>query len=133
MIKVNGFSLIETIIVIVSIVALMLVLANLPASIKLITKSNHTSIAKEVAVKSIEDIRDLSYVNLVPGITQIIDSRLVDLPSGSGTIVVEDCDETICTNDEETKKVTVNVVWREGDKDQKVSITTLISEGGVNQ
>ncbi len=67
------------------------------------------------------------------GTTAISDSRLQELSYGSGTVVIDDCNPQICTNDEESKQITVNVFWKEGQKDQKVSITTLVSEGGVNQ
>ena len=48
-------------------------------------------------------------------------------------MVVADCDPLICTNLENIKQVAVTVQWKEGSKDQQVSLKTFIGEGGINQ
>ncbi len=129
----EGSSLVEVLMVIAAISILIILIASFPNSMNLVSKSQHQSLAREIAAKQIEDLRNLSYVNLVLGETQILDSRVSLLPSGNGKIIVENCDPDICVNDENTKTVTVTVLWKEATKDQKIEINTLISEGGLSK
>ncbi len=130
---VRGVSLIETLLVVVLVGAAVFLMANLPNAMGLVNKSRHLSLAREIAVKEIEDKRNISYINLVPDTTEIIDSRISLLPSGNGQVVVTDCDSIICTNEEHVKQVAVTVQWKEGSKNQQVSLKTFIGEGGINQ
>lgn len=129
----KGISLIETMLVVAVVGAAVFLLANLPNAIGLIGKSRHLSLAREIAAKAIEDKRNISYINLVPDTTEIIDSRIGLLPSGNGQVVVADCDPLICTSSEHIKQVAVTVQWKEGSKDQQVTLQTFIGEGGINQ
>lgn len=133
----KGFSLVELLLVIVVVGTSVFLLANLPNAINLISKSNHMSLAREIASKQLEDKRTLSYINLVPDSSNIADSRISLLPLGSGTVVVEDCvKETYpqyCPNDEHIKIVTVTINWKDNNKDQTISLNTFIGEGGINQ
>lgn len=129
----KAFSLIELLLVIIVIGTSVFLLANLPNALNLISKSNHMSLAREIAVKQIDDKRSISYINLVNDTSSIIDSRLSLLPSANGTVVVADCEVTICTNSENIKKITVTVNWKDSNKNQTVSIDTFIGEGGINQ
>lgn len=135
-IKINsarGISLIETLLAVAVVGTAVFLIANLPNAMGLVNKSRHLSLAREIAAKEIEDKRNISYINLVPDTTAIIDSRISLLPSGNGQVIVTDCDPLICTNDEYIKQVTVTVQWKEGSKDQQVSLKTFIGEGGINQ
>lgn len=129
----KGFSLVETILVIAIGGILIILLANLPNALTLITKSKNTSIAKEIAARQIEDKRNISYSNLVNDTVNITDPRLNLLPQGEGTITVEDCDVSVCTNNESIKQVSVTVTWIDNQKPQEVRIKTLVGEGGLNQ
>ncbi len=129
----KGYSLIELLLVIVVIGTSVFLLANLPNALNLITKSNHMSLAREIASKQIEDKRSINYANLVNDTSNISDSRLSLLPSSSGTVKVEDCDVTICTNSEHIKKITVTINWKDNNKAQRVTLNTFIGEGGINQ
>ncbi len=133
----KGFSLIELLLVIVVVGISVFLLASLPNALNLITKSNHMSLAREIASKQLEDKRALSYANLVPDISTIADSRISLLPLGSGTTTVEDCvKETYpqyCPNDEHIKLVVVTINWKDNSKDQTISLNTFIGEGGINQ
>lgn len=129
----KGFSLIESLLVVVIIGSIVFLIANIPNAMMLIGKSRHASLAREIAVKQIEDKRALSYENLANDNSPISDSRLSLLPSSSGTVVVEDCDEQICTNGEHIKQVTAEVSWLDNNKPQKVNLKTMIGEGGINQ
>ena len=137
MLNESGVSLIESLLVVVVAVAIVFLMANLPNAIGLITKSNHLSLAREIASKQIEDERGINYANLVPDTTNIADSRISLLPSGSGTMAVADCDPQtntqFCPNGEHIKIVTVTINWKDNNKDQSVSLKTFIGEGGINQ
>ncbi len=133
----KGFSLIELLLVIIIVGTSVFLLANLPNALNLVTKSNHISLAREIAAKQIEDKRSLSYANLVSDNSSITDSRFSLLPSGSGTVVVADCDpvanQQFCPNSEHIKIVTVIVNWKDNNKSQTISLNTFIGEGGINQ
>lgn len=131
--KPSGFSLIELLLVIIVIGTSVFLLANLPNALNLISKSNHLSLAREIASKQIEDKRSINYVNLVLDTSDISDSRLSLLPSSSGTVVVENCDVAICTNSEHIKKIIVTINWKDNNKNQTINLETFIGEGGINQ
>ena len=63
---------------------IVFLLANLPNAMMLINKSNHLSLAREIATKQIEDKRAISYANLTldnpSNPPAIVDSRLNLLP-----------------------------------------------------
>lgn len=130
--KESGFSLVESLLVVVIVGSIVFLLANIPNALMLISKSRHLSLAREIAAKQLEDKRTIKYDNLVNDSSPIADSRLGLLPQGSGTVIVEDCG-TICTNDEHVKQVTATVLWIDNNKPQTVSLKTMIGEGGINQ
>lgn len=129
----NGFSLIESLLVVVIIGSIVFLMASIPNSMMLIGKSKHASLAREIAVKQIEDKRTVNYSNLVDDNSPISDTRLNLLPQGSGTVVVADCDLQVCTNGEHIKQVTVSVSWEDNNKTQNIILKTMIGEGGINQ
>lgn len=133
--KEKGVSLIESLLVVVVVGIIVALLANLPNAMMLISKSNHLSLAREIASKQIEDKRNINYINLVSDASPvpISDTRISLLPQGSGTVFVEDCDSAICTNGEHIKQVTVTVNWKDNNKVQAVTLKTFIGEGGINQ
>lgn len=133
MIDQRGVSLIESLLVIVIIGSIVFLIASLPNSLMLVGKSRHISLAREIAVKQIEDKRNINYSNLVNDNSAIADSRLGLLPVGSGTVEVLDCDPGVCTNSEHIKQVTVTVFWKDNDKTQTIILKTMIGEGGINQ
>lgn len=129
----KGFSLIESLLVVIMIGIVVYLLANLPNALNLINKSKHTSLAREIASKAIEDKRAINYINLVNDNSPVSDSRLGLLPGGSGIVVVEDCDPTICVNSENIKHVSVTINWKDNARQQTLEFTTFIGEGGLNQ
>lgn len=129
----KAFSLIELLFVIAAVGFLVILLGSIPNSLNLIGKSRHESLAREIAVKEIEDKRNISYINLANGEITISDTRLGLLPSGSGKTLIEDCDLLVCTNNENAKQITVTVTWKEAGKPQTTRLKTLIAEGGLNQ
>lgn len=136
MMKEQGLALVESLLVIVVSAAIVFLLANLPNAMNLINKSKHLSLAREIVAKQIEDKRVTNYLNLVNDttiITSSVDSRISALPNGSGTVLVEECPSSICTNGEHVKQVTVTINWKDNNKLQEVTLKTLIGEGGINQ
>lgn len=131
--SVRGISLIEVLLVVAVVGTAVFLMANLPNAMRLVNKSRHLSLAREIAAKEIEDRRNISYINLVLDTTEIIDSRISLLPSGNGQVIVTDCDPLICTSLEHVKQVTVTLQWKEGNKNQQISLKTFIGEGGINQ
>lgn len=129
----KGVSLIESLLVVVVIGSIVFLIANIPNALMLIGKSKHISIAREIAVKQIEDKRNINYANLVNDNSPISDSRLSLLPSGAGAVVVEDCPPVICANGENIKQITVTVSWVDNNKPQDLTVNTMIGEGGINQ
>lgn len=133
MINKKGFSLIELLLVVVTISTIVFLLANLPNAFLLINKSKHLSLAKEIASKQIEDKRTVNPANLINDTTDINDNRINQLPSGAGTTTIADCSPNICANGENIKQVTVIVSWKDNQKIQTVTLNTFIGEGGINQ
>lgn len=129
----QGFSLIEILLIVVLVGIIVILLANLPNTMLLVNKSNHLSLAQEIATKQVEDERGINYANLVNGSTSINDSRISQLPFGAGTALVEDCPTQICTNGEHVKQITVTLTWKDNQKTQNISLKTFIGEGGINQ
>lgn len=131
--KQQGNSLIESLLVIVMVGIIVILMGNLPNAVNLMSKSKHLSLAREIATKQIEDKRSISFANLVNDNSAIVDSRISLLPSGSGSVVVQDCNEQICTNSENIKQVIVTINWKDNTKPQTITISTFIGEGGLNQ
>lgn len=129
--KCRGVSLVELLLVIASVGILMLLLANLPNSIRLIGKAKHQSLAREIATKQIEDKRELLFTNLANGEQSINDLRMSLLPGGTGKVTISDCSFSVCTNGENAKQVSIIITWKEASKDQSLVINTLIAEGGL--
>lgn len=129
----QGVSLVESLLVVVIIGTIVYLLAGIPNALMLIGKSKHLSLAREIAVKQVEDKRNISYSNLANDNSPISDSRLSLLPQGAGTVEVADCNPAVCTQGENIKQVTVVVNWQDNNKNQEVILKTMIGEGGVNQ
>lgn len=129
----NGFSLVEVLLVVVGIGFLVILMATLPNSVNLITYSRYQSLAREIATKQMETVREQSYANLALGTQELTDQRINLLPSGSGVKIVEDCDPAICTQSELVKKVTVTINWTQEGSNKQARLVTFISDGGLNQ
>ncbi len=124
----TGFGLIEILLVSMFIGLLVILIAGIPNSLSLVGQSRYLSVAREIANKTIEDIRLLGYDNLVNSEESIVDTRISLLPGGSGTYAIENCDASVCLRGEHLKKLTVKVSWKENSKDQQIKIVTMISD-----
>jgi prepilin-type N-terminal cleavage/methylation domain-containing protein len=131
MINQKGFSLVEVVLVVMIAALIGFMIMNFPESAKLIGHSSYESTAKDVAAKQIEQLRSQGYDNLANGTVAVSDGRMSRLPSGAGTIVIEDCPITVCVNGELLKKVVVTITWNDGKKTQEVVVSTFIAQGGL--
>lgn len=129
----KGFSLVEILLVIAGVGFLVILMAALPNSVNLITHSKYQSLAREIAAKQIEAVREQSYANLALGIENLTDQRINLLPSGSGVKEVEDCDPAICKDAELVKKVTVTINWTQEGSNKQARLVTFVSDGGLSQ
>lgn len=132
-IKLNqtGFSLVEVLLVVIIAVLIIFTISNIPSSLKLVGASEQESLAREIAAKKLDDLRNMPYENLANGETSISDSRLGDLPGSSSSVSISDCSAQICTNNEEMKLVEIKVNWTESGKVKNVAVSSFISEGGI--
>lgn len=127
----KGFSLIEVIIAVFITGAMVLVIANIPQAIRIVTGSQSESKVKESVAKIIEDLRFSGYDNIASGTTAISDVKLNSLTNVSGNVLISDCSVQLCPNGELVKQVTVAVTWTENTEPKRFSITTLIAKGGL--
>jgi len=128
-----GFSLVEVLLVIAAVLFLGLLVANLPSAISSVTQSQHSSLAREIASKKIENLRQQTYDNLFNGTDTFFDSSLSGLPGATASFEIADCPVDICSLGEHAKQITVNITWKEAGVDKSVDLTTIISEGGLSQ
>lgn len=129
----KGISLIEIILVAAAVIALSLLLSTLPSAMSSINKSRQISLAKEIAVKELEYLRNQDYENLIEGNNTFVDVDLNKLPSAQGIYEINACSPIICTLGEDIKEVRVKVLWNEAGDNKNVELSTLVSKGGLNQ
>lgn len=129
----SGVSLLESLLVVVVVGMTVVLMANIPNALGLITKSRNLSLAREIAAKQLEGKRAINYANLVTDTTPISDTRISLLPEGAGTVTVTDCDPLVCTNGEHLKKISIILSWKDNNKTQTINLDTFIGEGGLNQ
>lgn len=129
--KSKGFSLIEVLIAVFITGAIVLVIANIPQVIRVVTGSQSELKVREVVAKKTEDLRFAGYDNMANGSTVISDPKLNSLTNVSGNILVSDCPVEICLSGELAKKVTVTITWEENSEPKRFSITTIVAKGGL--
>lgn len=129
----QGISLIELVLVVVAAGVLALLVASLPASIQSIRNSGNTSLAREIASKELDYFRKQPYANLSNGINSFTDTSLSKLPSPTAQYTIADCPTEICALEEETKKVKVNISWKENNIVKTLELSTLVANGGLGQ
>jgi type II secretory pathway pseudopilin PulG len=131
--KQMGVTLIEILIVLATIAVVAILIGSLPNAISSVTKSSHRSIAKDIAGKQINYLRQVGYTNLTDGTVPFTDSGMERLYGSSGYHQIEDCPDEICPNNELIKLIKVVVNWREGSASESVQLTTLVASGGIGQ
>lgn len=127
----RGFSLVEVIIAVFLTGVIVLVIANIPQAIRIISGSQSESKVREVAAKKIEDIRLSGYDNLANGTTPISDSRINKLDNVIASTVITDCAPPTCSSGAQIKKVTVTISWQESNEPKTFQVTTLVAKDGL--
>lgn len=120
----RGFSLIEILVSIALLGVIALVAAMLVSTIGLSRSARHTGTATQIAESAIEAARAEGAASIASG--ALTDTRLAELPEGSGSI-------SVSAYDADLTEVMVEVVWRDTrTSDMKsVSLTTLIGNSGI--
>lgn len=127
----KGVSLIELLLVIAAVAFLALLIANLPSSIGLINKSRHSSLAKDIISREVENLRKVGYLNLSLGSSNFTDSDLSQLSGAVATYQVDSCPVDICKNSENIRIVKIKISWQEPNAIRSEEVDTLIGEGGL--
>lgn len=130
-----GVSMVELVIVTGAVIFLGLLVMSLPSSISSINRSRHTSIAKDISNRQIEQLRKQPFEDLAKGASPFTDLSLSSLNQGTATYEVSDCPFTVCTEEQSTKikQVKVTVSWNESGDSKKIEMVTLVGEGGIGQ
>lgn len=133
--KEKGSTLVEVVLVVLVVGFLALLITNIPSSMASINKSRHSSQAKDIANRQIDNLRKTGYegLNLTEEAVAFSDTDLINLPSANATYKVESCPETVCLSSENAKKVTVRIDWDEVGDEKSVELVTIVSEGGIGQ
>lgn len=127
--KQNGFTLLE-IVISVGLLALLFGFYNLMVETVLFTnRGRFDDIGRSVAVEQLEIARSIDFGLLDNGSVAISDDDLDLLPQGSGTMVVADYGSA----DSGIKEVVVSVNWVDRGITRDVTLTTLITDGGVGK
>jgi Tfp pilus assembly protein PilV len=124
----NGFSLLEVLIAIFFITVTVFIFLKTTDTLGRIGRARHQTTAYHIAAKKIEDLRNASFASL-PSSGSFSDSQLSSLPQGVASITVADYDPPST----KIKQVTVTVSWQEQSKPYQVSLSTLISQGGLHR
>lgn len=94
-------------------------------------QAKNLALSYEIANKEIETIRNTSYsdlVNQTDGNFYSDESDLSQLPSGDGKLTIENYEGS-----DKVKKIIVTVTWQEQNATKNTTLTTLATEGGINQ
>ncbi len=131
----KGFTLVEVMLAVAAVIFLGFLVMSLPSAISSINRSRHTSIAKDIASRQIEKLREQTYANLANGTSSFTDSDLDSLNQSSASYEIEDCPSSVCTDIGvyKLKQVKASVSWNELGDNKKVEMTTLVGEGGIGQ
>ncbi len=129
----RGISLVELLIVTTTIGFLAILIAAIPNAITSVTKSQHRSLARNIASKQINYLRQQGFANLANGSSSFTDLDLEKLPQSSALQEISNCPVEVCTNNESVKSVQVTVAWVDSGATQSATLSTLVGLGGIGQ
>lgn len=121
----RGFALVEVVVSILVVGAIILLMHAVILSGSLVKSSKNQNIALSIVRSKLEALRAGGYAAL-PANGPFTDSLLATLPQAATTTL------TVATYDAKTKRVTVNVIWRDPNAaaSSTVSLDTLITQTG---
>jgi prepilin-type N-terminal cleavage/methylation domain-containing protein len=126
--KEKGFTLVEILITIVVVaVALMALLSVFIYGFNLLSRMKQTAIATQCAQEELENIRNLTYDEILALGPSFTNDSLTLLENSSGVRTVED------SVGEDIKKLTISVFWTYRGQNMRKDIVTYITREGINK
>lgn len=122
-----GFSLIEVIIALAVVLVTMIAFGVVVNTIPLTRTARNQNVAYHIAAKKVEELRHTAFASL-PSSGTFTDAGLQNLASSTAALTIANYQSSAII-----KQADVTVTWYENNKARNVSLTTLISQGGLNQ
>src|SRR4030042_2081327 len=120
----KGYLLIEVCVSLLLVTFILVLYTNAINIMRLIDFSKYKLIATNVASRKIENLRNIPY-DQVTGTGTLTDPELGKLPLGSGSW-------NVSVHQGDLKQVTVQVNWKENQRDNSIKLETLIGQNGLN-
>ncbi len=126
--KEEGFTLVEILVTIVVVaVALMALLSVFIYGFNLLSRMKQTAIATQCAQEELENIRNLTFDEILALGPSFTNDSLTLLENSSGVRTVED------SVGEDIKKLTISVFWTYRGQNMRKDIVTYITREGINK
>lgn len=121
----RGFTLIELIITltIISIVLVGTITIMLTSQARGM-EAQHEAAASSAATKQVEQLRGTAFDNIALGTTSFTPSNVPSLVSAQSVITAVGVD---------LKQVVVTIIWKEGSRNQTVTLSSYINRYGINR
>ena len=126
--KEEGFTLVEVLVTIVVVaVALMALLSVFIYGFNLLSRMKQTAIATQCAQEELENIRNLTFDEIIALGASFTNDSLPLLESSSGVRTIEDSVGV------DIKKLTISVFWTYRGQNMRKDIVTYITREGINK
>ena len=126
--KEEGFTLIEVLVTIVVVaVALMALLSVFIYGFNLLSRMKQTAIATQCAQEELENIRNLTFDEIIALGASFTNDSLTLLENSSGVRTIEDSVGV------DIKKLTISVFWIYRGQNMRKDIVTYITREGINK
>jgi prepilin-type N-terminal cleavage/methylation domain-containing protein len=124
----EGFTLVEILVTIVVVaVALMALLSVFIYGFNLLSRMKQTAIATQCAQEELENIRNLTYDEILALGASFTNDSLTLLESSSGVRTIE------ASVGDDIKKLTISVFWTYRGQSMRKDIVTYITREGINK
>lgn len=126
--KEKGFTLVEVLVTIVVVaVALMALLSVFIYGFNLLSRMKQTAVATQCAQEELENIRNLTYDEILALGPSFTNDSLTLLENNSGVRTIED------SVGPDIKKLTISVFWTYRGQNMRKDIVTYITREGINK
>lgn len=126
--KEEGFTLVEVLVTIVVVaVALMALLSVFIYGFNLLSRMKQTAIATQCAQEELENIRNLTFDEIIALGASFTNDSLPLLENSSGVRTIEDSVGV------DIKKLTISVFWTYRGQNMRKDIVTYITREGINK